>query len=49
MPVKTDDRDGLHEGTDTNAFLNNTPSRATLSKFGVLTIVLPYALQCSQV
>src|SRR5215217_6444771 len=47
-PVRMLARHGLHLGFDVNAFLNSTPSRATRSKFGVFTHVLPYAPACCQ-
>src|SRR4051812_37323010 len=37
-------RHGLHFGLDVNARWKRTPSRATRSKFGVLTHLLPYTL-----
>src|SRR5687768_16561503 len=47
-PVRMLARHGLHLGFDVKAFLNNTPSRAKRSKFGVFTHVLPYAPACCQ-
>src|SRR5687768_1259065 len=47
-PVRILARHRLHFGFEMNAFLNRTPSRATRSKFGVFTHVLPYAPACCQ-
>src|SRR5215204_2836942 len=47
-PVRMLARHGLHFGFEVNAFLKSTPSRATRSKFGVFTQVLPYAPACCQ-